>query len=289
MNRINAKQAVLLTFAATALWGQESILEANGGVSWKGLRIRFVTRVEPPGNVSGRLPGGVIVEDGRVHHLIDDAANKRSFAYDVLLEPASDGNSAQLRIERLHSVHQIGAGFTLIELPEYPVIPNVKVGDTVALDLLINPATGQKIVDYLTLIRRGSLTMQATARDFTLADVEMALNQPRVLMNGDPVNVSGGPKGGVSGMPVWFYLAGHGRFTLSLFPNERLGFKKSGVVSGNALSFRDGSTEYRLECASAIVLASGDYNLYVLHEPAWPGLGEPFTIGAGGRLAVVGK
>jgi len=32
----------------------------------------------------------------------------------------------------------------LLAPPKYPVIPNLKVGDTVALDLLVNPATGQK-------------------------------------------------------------------------------------------------------------------------------------------------
>jgi hypothetical protein len=289
MSRTNTRRAALLALTATALWGQESTLSAGGDASWKGIEIRFVTKVEPPGDAGVKLPGGVIVEPGRVHHLINDNAHKRYFAYDVALEPNADGSAAQIRIEPLHSAHEIsgGPGFTLLELPKYPVIPNVKVGDTVALDLLVNKVTGQKIVDYLTLFRHANLS--DAARDFTLADVQLTLNRPRVLLNGTSADVPS-PNYGTSGSVVWFYLAGHGRFVFSLFPNERLGFQKSGVVSANALSFRDGAAEYRVECSGAIVPGSGTFNLYVVHEPGWAGLGEPFTMGSADKAEwVVGK
>src|SRR6266567_3190934 len=84
---------------ATALWGQENYLSVSDP-SWKGIEIRFVTKIEPPGVDSGsRLPGGVYVEPGRAHHVIQDAEHKRYFGYDVHLDVATDGNSAQLRIE----------------------------------------------------------------------------------------------------------------------------------------------------------------------------------------------
>jgi hypothetical protein len=293
MNRIRANRIkawpLLLLLAATTLWGQEG-LWANGGSSWKGIEIRFATQVEPAGERRVKLPSAVVVESGRVHHLITDAAHKRYFAYDVVLEPNSDGTAAQIRIEPLHSSQEISAGHgnTLLALPNYPVIPNVKVGDTVALDLLANPATGQKIVDYLTLMRRA--TISDSAHDFRLADVQLTLGQPRMLVNGASANVPG-PNYGVSGAVVWLYLTGHGRFVLSLFPNEKLGFQKSGVVSGDALSFRDGPVEYRVECSRAIVPGSGSYNLYVVHEAEWrPRGSEPFLIGSADKAEwVVGK
>ena len=107
-----------------------------------------------------------------------------SFAYDLRAEPGADGNTIQIHIEPMKlsrpSLYTVESGWTLLELPKYPVIPTVKVGDTVALDLLVNPATGQKIVDYLTVARRAD----GEAHDFTLADVEMTLNHPRVMVNG---------------------------------------------------------------------------------------------------------
>ena len=78
----------------------------------------------------------------------------------------------------------------------------------------------------------------------------------------------------------------------SLFPNEKLGFQKNGVTSAETLTFREGATEYRVECASAIAPGSGPYNLYVVHETGWRagGMEEPFMIGAADKAEwVVGK
>jgi hypothetical protein len=262
------KTAAIMILAATAVMAQESYLSVGGGPSWKGMQIRFVTKIEPPGS---ELPGGVITGSGRAHHIINDPAHKRSFGYDVTLEPDEDGKSARIRIEPWNpATSKIGfdPGWTFLELPKYPVIPDVKVGDTVALDLLINAATGQKMVDYLTLRRHGAMNLESEARDFALADVEMTINQPRVSSNGKAESAFDF-RGGISGAVVWLYLAGHGRFILSLVPNEKLGFKKNGVVSADGLLFRDGAAEYRVECTRRVAPGSGTYNLYVLHQPNW--------------------
>src|ERR1039458_9841401 len=212
----------LIALMATALWGQESNLSAGFGE----FQVRFLTRVEPPGeNARERLPGGVVVYQGRVLHTIDDSANKREFAYELLLEPSQDGNTVQIRVEsvRLPNPWQFAAspGRTLIELPKYPVIPKVKVGDTVALDLLVNPATGQKIVDYLTVVRRGGETAEP-ARDFTVADADLRIDRPRVSVNGKLVYASANSGDSVSGTEVYIYLAGHGRFMLSRSEERRV-------------------------------------------------------------------
>jgi hypothetical protein len=282
-------RAALFALAATALWAQESKL-AVSDPSWKGIEVHFLTKVEPPGeNARGQLPGAIISDQGRAHHIIKDAAHKRYFGYDLRLEPSDDGNTVQLRIEPLKLSRNVSVepGWTPIALPKYPVIPNVKVGDTVALDLLVNPATGQKVVDYLAVRR-----VENNAHDFTLADVELLLDQPRVRVNGKLIEPTANNQGGISGAVVWFYLTGHGRFILSLYPNEKLGFRKSGVVSATTLTFRDSSTDYRVDCARGIAPGSGAYNLYVVHEPNWNlgTLSEPFMLGAADKPEwVVGK
>ena len=116
-----------------------------------------------------------------MHHVISDSASKRQFGYDLLLEPSQDGNTVQLRIEPVKPLNppllSPLPGWTLLGLPKYPVIPRVKVGDTVAIDLLVNPATGQKIVDYLTVVRR----TERAAHDFTLADaVKLTLRRAAI-------------------------------------------------------------------------------------------------------------
>lgn len=285
------RRVALIALAVTALWGQESKLSVSDP-SWKGIQVQFLTKMEPPGdNGRGQLPGAIITDQGRAHHIIEDAAHKRYFGYDLRLEPDVYGITVQLRIEPLKlsnpHVYSVGSGWTMLALPKYPLISNLRVGDTVALDLLVNPATGQKIVDYLTLKRS-----ETTAHDFSLGDVEMFLDQPRVQVNGKLVEATANLELGMSGRVVWLYLAGHGRFVLSLFPNEKLDFQKNGVVAANTVTFREGSTEYRVDCRSAIAPGSERYNLYVLHEPGWRAYSstEPFEFGAADKAEyLVGK
>jgi hypothetical protein len=164
-------------FAAAGLVAQGPGLTV-ASPSWKGMEIRFETKIEPPGTL---LPGGVISGPDGAHHIINDAAHKRAFGYDIALDPGQNAQTAQLRIERWNPADSkvtFPPGWTFLSLPKYPIIPNVKVGETVALDLLVNPSTGQKVVDYLTLRRHGEMDLRSEPHDFALADAELMLAQP---------------------------------------------------------------------------------------------------------------
>jgi hypothetical protein len=286
MSRTRAICGVFAT--AAGLFAQVGGLTVSNQ-AWKGLEIRFETKIEPPGTL---LPGGVIAGPDRAHHIINDAAHKRAFGYDIGLDPAPNGQTAQIRIERWNpaaSKVTFDAGWTFLELPKYPVIPNVKVGETVALDLLVNSSTGQRVVDYLTLQRHGDIDLRSAPHDFTVADAKLTLAEPRVFLNGKLEAEES--SGGMSGAVTWLYLEGHGRFVLSLIPNDKLGFVRNGVVSRNGLLFHDRGAEFRVECDSRIAPGSGTYNLYVRQEREWrPGNGAPFRFGsADSAELVVGK
>jgi hypothetical protein len=274
---------VLIALSVISLWGQENKLSVSDP-SWNGIEVRFLTKMEPAGGTEGPLPGAVVIEHGRVHHLIDDANHKRTFGYDLSVVPESDGKTVQLKITPMRFAdgkpYSVQPGWILMELPKYPVIPKIKVGETVALDLLVNPATGQKMVDYLT-VAKSAQQPEGAAQDFTLPEVELSLMDPRVQMNGKALAST---TGGTSGQVIWLYLPGHGRFTISLFPNEKRGFARNGTVSGATFSFRDGADEYRVACSGSVAPGSGRYNLYVRHEPRWyPGAQETFLIGSNDR------
>lgn len=274
--------------AAVGLFAQGGGL-AVSSPSWKGLEIRFETKIEPPGTL---LPGGIISGPDGAHHIINDAAHQRAFGYNIGLDPGQNGQTAQIRIERWNpagSKVTFDAGWTFLQLPKYPIIPNVKVGETVALDLLVNPSTGQKVVDYLTLRRHGDIDLRSAPHDFTVADAELMLAGPRVFLNGKLEAEESA--GGMSGAVIWLYLEGHGRFVLSLTPHDRLGFVRNGVVSQNGLLFRDRGVEFRVECDHRIAPASGTYNLYVRQEREWRTGGRaPFQIGSADNAElVIGK
>jgi hypothetical protein len=275
------RPAILLAFCAATLQGQ---LIVDGGPSWKGLRIEFATRIEP-GRALPAFDGSVIdagVAGSAAQRFIEDPAHRTTFGYEIRLEPATDGASATLHIEPLHDPqHAVKNGWSSFGLPtglpKYPVIPNLRVGDTAAIDLLVNPSTGQKIVDYLTLKQKQP---PALPHDFSLADIELFLDQPDVTVGGKTYP-SASPVG-ISGTVVWLYVEGHGRYIFSLFPNEKLGLRKSGSVNSAYLTFRDRDTEFRVTSKSAIAPGNGTYNLYVLSQPSWHprGASGPIRIGA---------
>jgi hypothetical protein len=266
-------QIILIALAATSsIYGADDGLRVSHP-AWKGLAIRFVTKSEPPKEGDGQLHGGVLSDrdhDGVWHHFIDDPVHKIKFGYDLTLTPAADGASADIHIQPLHT-SDVSAepGWKLLGPVKYPVIPNVKLGDTVVLDLLVNSASGEKIVDYLTLERwNGPPATQA--HDFTLSDVKLYLDRPRVWINGKLAQATAQEKGGTAGNEVWFYLTGYGRYTFSLFPTVKHGSYKGGTVTGKAITFQDGSTAFRLQCESRIAPGNGVYKLSRRHNTSEP-------------------
>ena len=272
---------------STTLRGQVSV---DGGPAWKDFSIRFVPKIDPGGVSVPDDLGGAIIDPsvtGIAQRFIYDEKNKRSFGYDIELEPSADGSTAQLRIEPLHAPERaVRNGWGMwglpLGLPKYPVIRGLKIGDTVALDLLVNPATEQKLVDYLSIIRAG--TTGEHPHNFSLDDVWLTLDTPRVTIDGKALTPRN-QHSNVGGRAVWLDVGGRGRFLLSLFPNEKLGFRKSGTTESNTMTFQMEGMVFRVECASPIAPGSGPYNVYVLRE-ANPGslpTGQ-FGVGAGGPV-----
>lgn len=279
-------QTILVGLAATAsLCGADDGLRVSNQ-AWKGLAIRFVTKALPAKTGDGQLHGGVLSDrdhDGVWHHFIDDPVHRIKFGYDLTLAPSADGATAEIRIQPLHTQDvSVASGWKLMGPVKYPVIPNVKLGDTVVLDLLVNPANGEKIVDYLSL-ERWEEPPASRAHDFSLFDVELYLDRPHVWINGKLAEATAHEEGGTAGNEVWFYLTGYGRYTISLFPNEKRRSRKSGTVAGKAITFTDGSNTFRLQCESRIAPADGVYNLYIRHDTSESlSVFAPFSVGSQG-------
>ncbi len=277
------------------------------GANWGGIKVSFDARIEPSPNpatdpavlrqLQHDIHGGVIV-DQLVHRYWQDPNQKTYLAYDLSVEPGPNPRFLEVRIAPLSLTPQqmVNHGFpqtwTRLSLPKYPVIPQVQVGDTVALDLMVNASTGQKLVDYLTLRRTGSTT-PARPHDFSLADAGLYVNRPRITVNQRLVPATAHSDGGISGPIVWLYLQGVGRFVLSLLPKPEFGLRGTGEVSGNVLTFHDGADTYRIECSGQIAPGPGLYNIYVFHDRGWRPVGmdanEPFILGSAPLEALIRK
>ena len=165
----------------------------------------------------------------------------------------------------------------------------VRPGDVIALDLMVSPQTGQKIVEYITIQEPFRLSLNffnnpaprefsyvgGAPREFRAEDAELRLREPLFTINGKVEESSRGSLQDISGPTVWLLAPGKGRFVLSLTP--RPGFQKAGEVRGTSLSFKWGADTFGISSASRIVAGDAAFNLYVSHDAG--GGGSFFQMG----------
>jgi hypothetical protein len=271
---------------------------AQTGISsstWNGMNIELIARMDPG---STQVPGAVLTGTDRFYRLVEDRAKMRYFGYDLVVEPRGS-QTFQIRIEPFSlSSERLAAtvppSWTVVPLLKYPLVPDVRVGDTVLIDLLENPATGQKVVDRLTLKRAKPIAEGAgSLRNFSLSELELTLENPRLFVDGKLVDASTRFGGSLSGSVLWFYLQGPGRFIVSLLPHPELGFYRAGEISENALSFADSGNQYRLQGSARIVPGTGRFHLYMRRDPKWRPSGSeanaPMAMGAADRPEDLGR
>ena len=168
--------------------------------------------------------------------------------------------------------------WNLLPLASTPEPRIIGDGDTIRIDLIVDRATGDKLLDEIRINPPRPVsasvpkapTAFGPARDFSVADAELRIAQPRVILNQAP-QLTSGPAAlrQVHGALIWLYFPGHGRYILSLVPRGNLGFQRAGEVRGGVLTLAVDGDTIRLECMSAIAAGDAPYHLYVLHEEDW--------------------
>jgi hypothetical protein len=213
------------------------------------------------------------------------------------------------------------AEWTNQPLPAIPGPQLVHDGDLVSFELFVDAATNAKLVEDIAigapsvralpggggaifqnppgLVARGGIvpsailplstrgapgvpTVEGTAREFTAADAEMQIRQPRVTLNGATQATAGRGPAAVIGSLIWFYLPGRGRYILSLAPRRELDFQRAGEVRGGSIKFTVGEDTITLECPIEIASGHAPYVLYVLRDPLW----EPTAQAQKGQFAI---
>jgi hypothetical protein len=170
----------------------------------------------------------------------------------------------------------------------------VREGQTVMIDLLTDPTTGDKLIDDVHIVLMHPMyvprvpTASGNARDFLATDADFEIFEPQATLNGRVQTASGpGPLHDVRSALPWFYFPDHGRFILSLTPRTNLGFRKTGEVRGGRIAFTLDGDSIKLESIRPIASGNGVYNIYVLHEPDWePVSDRPKDYPLDGSIAV---
>jgi hypothetical protein len=169
----------------------------------------------------------------------------------------------------------------MLPIPPLPEPQLVHEGQTVTIDLLNDPTTGDKLIDDVHIVLLHPMhvprvpTASGDARDFLATDADFEIFEPQATLNGKVQTASGpGSLHDVRSALPWFYFPNHGRFILSLTPRTNLGFRKTGEARGGRITFTLDDDSVKLESIRPIASGNGVYNIYVLHEPDWEPVSE---------------
>lgn len=169
---------------------------------------------------------------------------------------------------------------TANSLPKYPSEIIIGDDDIIALDILENPQTKEKITDLIRVTAKTKNSMSSLfsepeqpAKDFSLLDVELQMLRYDVFVNNERKAEF---KGGAVGSLISFYIKDKGLCVFSLFPREEYSlnstsrkFIKSGRIEENKLFFKIGNEEYEVVARSPILPQGGNWNLWMMHMPEY--------------------
>jgi GWxTD domain-containing protein len=214
--------------------------------------------------------------------VIEPLAASKQFR--VSARPLSPEDEQELRARKSFQTRSIhpnynAAGFSR-SAPQL-----ISDGDTFALDVLVNPKTGDKVTDFVTVSASENVARETARhttvapRDFTLEDVEMKMINYQLLVNNELV--AGGKRSGACAGPViWFHLQDRGRFIFSLRPHEGYDFQRIGTIERNKIKFTLNNDRYEWISDVPVVSGGGPWNLYVLYDPNY--VPDSFFLGVNG-------
>ena len=244
-----------------------------------GISVAIKTRVTTANSTKNSLDDfielSISSSENTIHRLLTNNKNKIYFGYDLQVAQQAEKGTFKVSIKPLSiNPNKLGnqlANFddlTAQVLPKYPEEILVEDGDTITLEILENPQTQTKILDFIKITTEnqsgGNYFLEGkTARDFSLDNVELRMTNLEVFINGEKIGKGGG---GMSGANIYIYLPDKGRFIMSPFPRKGFNFQKIGIVENNKISFSFNGDNYKFVSAAPVLGSGGKWNIWILHD-----------------------
>ena len=298
---------VLLIAAAANLAAQEGQKGQTIVPMKSGFFVAFTT--SPNANAASadgwsRTFAEAYFESNTIRRVFVDSGGSLYFGYSLVVEPIASGkqfrvsvrplspeDEQELRARKSFQTRRIHPNYNSAALSRAAAPQIIADGDTFALDVLVNPQTGDKITDYVTVSEsesrlRETSAVNSTPRDFTLEDVMLKMINYQLYVNGELV--AGGKRSGAAAGPIiWFHLTERGRFIFSLRPHEGYNFQKIGTIENNKMKFTLNNDRYEWVSDVPVVDAGGPWNLYVLYDAGY--VPDSFFLGVKGGAAAKPK
>ena len=261
-----------------------------------GLTVAIKTETVPSSDSSPFGNGYSAVTDyhgDAVHRVMIDNKSKIYFGYDLVIEKLGETGKLKVSIKPLSkTLDQLlrsatassgtiprSGNFTAKFLPKYPEPIIIDDEDTITLDILENSKTNAKISDFIKIISKPHKFFQPyfserkKARDFTLNDVELLIDAPEIVINGEKNKIGGGASGNV----VWINIFRKGRFIFSFEPHPEYNFQKTGMILDNKIIFDYNGESYEIVNKSPVLGSGGKWNLWIKFEPNYQSRSFPLS------------
>lgn len=135
--------------------------------------------------------------------------------------------------------------------------PGVRLGDAIVLDILQNPATGEKIFDVISPVETAAARAAAGSDLFNVANA-------RVVVNGQSMNVTGGTAAAGAGLAI--RLPAKGSYYLSTEPSAKYSFRPAGKVEHDRLTIELGGDRIELAGQGNLLKNSAFRTIWVYKE-----------------------
>lgn len=261
----------------------------NGSVSFpNGIFVQTGQGTIPPNALDLKVSknstevGGSTASPDNSFRRILKLSDGRAIVYELLINPLEGGKQFEVRLQGVTPTAAQAKRWEInlarVEtdfLRNYSAPITVGNGDTLAIDVLINPQTGVKLVDYYRISNKPAVNRRepgafatAGARPFKTDEIELNVFQYELRLNGETVYKSGG---GFRGRFIWVDVPKVGRFLFSLAEKEAeaAGFTPAAYVNEHQIVFSHGGNNYELLSEQPIVPGSGVFYLWMLHDPTF--------------------
>ncbi|HWC95560.1 MAG TPA: hypothetical protein VG456_02390 [Candidatus Sulfopaludibacter sp.] len=248
-------RSILFLAAAAVLAAQTNRTEPSRICFNDGTCIAIHT--EATGNAPLSSGGGLFADDRTgniVQRLVLDDQDHALFGYDVEAHTLS-GGTFSLRIRPLVTARGLPGGVFVAAGSHIPTVaavrefPSVKSGDSVAVDILYNPTTGEKIYDVLQPLSSPD---------------EFAFEDARILVNG--VEVANLVMPAIPGSAALVHLPNKGDYFLALNPPPGYPFRQMGRVERNRLKIEENGETVEVISKANILVKSPAREIWVYHN-----------------------
>ena len=209
-----------------------------------GTTVQFEV-VRSSGGAAGTLGEGVIGDAHGIHRLLVDEVGGKYFGYTVKVSGGQDGGylvavGPLAPTQRAKFSEMFGPTVGSPEAVQYPAPQEVRPGEPLLFELLVNPSTGEKLSDLIRVqapSKSATVAMDKVAAQpstIHLVDVIMRVNGIQV-----PMRSSAAPA-----KYVYLFTCDRGLFVASTEPVPGVGFFPGTLKDSKTLVFENGGNRY---------------------------------------------